>query len=86
MRIEYLILIILGLAFYKINIKEYRKKRDRKYFLEDKLKPSSRIITKTGIVAYVNKIDGSNVEIITGSEENPTYMVIDKSYIKDILS
>lgn len=85
MRLEYIILIILAVWFYFTNINEYRKDKNREYFLNDNLKVSSKVITKSGIIGYVAKIDKNEVILITGDEENLSYIKIDKSYIENIL-
>lgn len=85
MRLEYIILIILAAWFYFTNINEYRKDKNREYFLNDNLKVSSKVITKSGIIGYVAKIDKNEVILITGDEENLSYIKIDKSYIENIL-
>lgn len=85
MRLEYIILIILVVWFYFTNINEYRKDKNREYFLNDNLKVSSKVTTKSGIIGYVAKIDKNEVILITGDEENPSYIKIDKSYIENIL-
>lgn len=85
MRLEYIILIILAVWFYFTNINEYRKDKNREYFLNDNLKVSSKVITKSGIIGYVAKIDKNELILITGDEENLSYIKIDKSYIENIL-
>ena len=85
MRLEYIILIILVVWFYFTNINEYRKDKNREYFLNDNLKVSSKVTTKSGIIGYVAKIDKNEVILITGDEENLSYIKIDKSYIENIL-
>lgn len=85
MKLEYIILIILAVGFYLTNIKEYRKEKNREYFINDKLKVSSKIITKSGIIGYVVKIDKNEVTLITGNEENSSYITLDKEYIENIL-
>lgn len=85
MKLEYLILLIFAIAFYFINIKDYKKEKERRNFIEENLKVSSRIITKSGIIAYVTKIDGNIITIVTGDQINHSYIEIDKSYIENIL-
>lgn len=85
MKLEYLILLIFAIAFYFINIKDYKKEKERRSFIEENLKVSSRIITKSGIIAYVTKIDGNIITIVTGDQINHSYIEIDKSYIENIL-
>lgn len=85
MRLEYIILIILAVGFYYTNLNDYRKNKNRENFINDNLKKTSRIITKSGIIGYVTKIDKNEVTIITGEGENTSYLTIEKSYIDNIL-
>ena len=85
MKLEYLILLIFAIAFYFINMKDYKKEKERKRYIEENLKVSSKIITKSGIIAYVSKIDGNIVTIVSGDQVNHSYIEIDKSYIENIL-
>ena len=85
MRLEYIILIILAIGFYYTNLSEYRKDKNRENFINDNLKKTSKIITKSGIIGYVTKIDKNEVTIITGESENISYLTIEKSYIDNIL-
>lgn len=85
MRLEYIILIILAIGFYYININDYRKDKNRENFINDNLKETSKIITKSGIIGYVKKIDKNEVIVITGEGENLSYLTIEKSYIDNIL-
>lgn len=85
MRLEYIVLIILSICFYKVNIKDYKDKRDRKRYINDNLKKSSKVLTKTGIIAYVVNMDGDKITIVTANDTNPSYLDIDKSYIEKIL-
>ena len=85
MKLEYLILIILAVGFYYTNIKEYRKEREKNRYIENNLKESSKIITKSGIIGYVVNIDKNFLTIISGEGEKTSYITIEKSYIEDIL-
>lgn len=85
MRLEYIILIILAVGFYYTNILDYRKDKNRENFINDNLKVSSKIITKSGIVGYVTEINKNEITIITGERDKPSYLTIDKSYIENIL-
>ena len=85
MRLEYIILIILAVGFYYTNILDYRKDKNRENFINDNLKVSSKIITKSGIVGYVTEINKNEITIITGEHDKPSYLTIDKSYIENIL-
>lgn len=85
MRLEHIILIILAIGFYYININDYRKDKNRENFINDNLKETSKIITKSGIIGYVKKIDKNEVIVITGEGENLSYLTIEKSYIDNIL-
>lgn len=85
MKLEYLILLIFAIAFYFINIKDYKREKERKRYIEENLKVSSKIITKSGIIAYVSKIEGNIVTIVSGDQVNHSYIEIDKSYIENIL-
>ena len=66
-------------------MKDYKKEKERKRYIEENLKVSSKIITKSGIIAYVSKIDGNIVTIVSGDQVNHSYIEIDKSYIENIL-
>ena len=85
MRLDYIILIILAVGFYYTNILDYRKDKNRENFINDNLKVSSKIITKSGIVGYVTEINKNEITIITGERDKPSYFTIDKSYIENIL-
>lgn len=85
MRLEHIILIILAIGFYYININDYRKDKNRENFINENLKETSKIITKSGIIGYVKKIDKNEVIVITGEGENLSYLTIEKSYIDNIL-
>lgn len=85
MRLEYIILIILAVAFYYINLNDYRKEKNRENFINNNLKIGSKVITKTGIIGYVKKINKNEVILITGEGENHSYLTIEKSYIDNIL-
>lgn len=85
MRLEYIILIILAIGFYYVNINDYRKDKNRENFVNDNIKESSKVITKSGIIGYVKKINKNEVTIITGEGENLSYLTIEKSYIDNIL-
>lgn len=66
-------------------MKDYKKEKERKRYIEENLKVSSKIITKSGIIGYVSKIDGNIVTIVSGDQVNHSYIEIDKSYIENIL-
>lgn len=85
MRLEYIILIILAVGFYYINLSDYRKDKNRESYVNDNLKESSKVITKSGIIGYVKKINKNEVLIITGEGEKLSYLKIEKSYIDNIL-
>ena len=85
MRLEYIILIILAVVFFQVNITDYRKDRNRETFVNDNLKISSKIITKSGIIGYVTNINGNEVTLVTGEGEKGSYIIIDKSSIENIL-
>ena len=85
MRLEYIILIILAVAFYYINLNDYRKEKNRENFINNTLKIGSKVITKTGIIGFVKKIDKNEVILITGEGESYSYLTIEKSYIDNIL-
>lgn len=85
MKLEYIILIILAVGFYYTNILDYRKDKNREIFVNDNLKVSSKIITKSGIVGYVTNINKNEVTIVTGEVEKRSYLIIEKSYIENIL-
>lgn len=85
MKLEYIILIILAVGFYYTNILDYRKDKNREIFVNDNLKVSSKVITKSGIIGYVTNINKNEVIIVTGEVEKPSYLIIEKSYIENIL-
>ncbi|MCW6678023.1 preprotein translocase subunit YajC [Anaerococcus sp. NML200574] len=85
MKLEYIILILLASGFYYTNIKEYRKEREKNRYIENNLKESNKIITKSGIIGYVTNIDKNVITIITGEGAKTSYITIEKSYIEDIL-
>ena len=85
MKLEYIILIILAIGFYYTNILDYRKDKNRENFVNDNLKVSSKVITKSGIIGYVTNINKNEVTIVTGEFEKPSYLIIEKSYIENIL-
>ena len=85
MKLEYIILIILAIGFYYTNILDYRKDKNREIFVNDNLKVSSKVITKSGIIGYVTNINKNEVTIVTGEVEKPLYLIIEKSYIENIL-
>lgn len=85
MRLEYIILIILAIGFYYINLGDYRKDKNRENYVNDNLREGSKVITKSGIIGYVKKINKNEVTLITGEGENLSYLTIEKSYIDNIL-
>ena len=85
MKLEYIILIILAVGFYYTNILEFRKDKNRENFINDNLKISSKVITRSGILGYVTNINTNEVTIVTGEVEKPSYLIIEKSYIENIL-
>ncbi|WP_299032617.1 preprotein translocase subunit YajC [uncultured Anaerococcus sp.] len=85
MRLEYIILIILAVGFFHTNIIEYRKDKNRETFVNDNLKVSSKVMTKSGLIGYVSKINKNEIIIITGDGENTSHITIDKSFIDNIL-
>ena len=85
MKLEYIILILLASGFYYTNIKEYRKEREKNRYIENNLKESNKIITKSVIIGYVTNIDKNVITIITGEGAKTSYITIEKSYIEDIL-
>lgn len=85
MKLEYLILILLAVGFYYTNVKEYRKEREKNRYIENNLKESNKIITKSGIIGYVTNIDKNLITIISGEGAKTSYITIEKSYIEDIL-
>ncbi|WP_308652601.1 preprotein translocase subunit YajC [uncultured Anaerococcus sp.] len=85
MKLEYIILIILAVGFYYTNILDYRKDKNREIFVNDNLKVSSKVITKSGIIGYVTNINKNEVTIVTGGVEKRSYLIIEKSYIENIL-
>lgn len=85
MRLEYIILIFLAVGFYFTNILDYRKDKNRENFVNDNLKISSKVITKSGIIGYVTDINKNEVTIVTGEVDKASYLTIDKSYIENIL-
>ena len=86
MKLEYIILCLLAILFYNNNIKDYIEKRDKERFVNENLKIGSKIMTKSGVIAYVKAIDKNIITIISGNEENYSYFTIEKSYIDHIIS
>lgn len=85
MRLEYIILIILAIGFYFTNILDYRKDKNRENFVNDNLKISSKVITKSGIIGYVTELNKNEITIVTGGVDQQSYLTIEKSYIENIL-
>ena len=85
MRLEYIILIILAIGFYYENINQYRKDKNKKNYINDNLDISSKIITKSGIIGYVTKINENEITIVSGAGDKLSHLIIDKSYIENIL-
>lgn len=86
MKIEYIILIILALGFYQVTVKDYIEKKKNKDFINDNLEEGSKIITFSGIIGEVSKIDGEIITILSGDRDNFSTLNIKKSEIKNIIS
>lgn len=86
MKIEYIILIILALGFYQVSVKDYIEKKKNRDFINDNLEVGSKIITFSGIIGEVSKIDGEIITILSGDRDNFSTLNIKKSEIKNIIS
>lgn len=86
MKIEYIILIILALGFYQVTVKDYIEKKKNKNFINDNLEEGAKIITFSGIIGEVSKIDGEIITILSGDRDSFSTLNIKKSEIKNIIS
>lgn len=86
MKIEYIILIILAIGFYQVTVKDYIEKKKNKNFINDNLEEGCKIITFSGIIGEVSKIDGEIITILSGDRDNFLTLNIKKSEIKNIIS
>lgn len=84
-RLEYIILIILSLSYYFYVKKEEDKLRDNKDFIKENLTNGSKIITESGIVGEVVKIDGNTCIIVSGDLDRISYFKITIDSIGKIL-
>lgn len=85
MKLEYIILIILAIGFYESSIKEARKLRKNKEFINDNLDIGSKIRTKSGIIGQVIELEKDRVVIISGNYQNNSNLTIDKNEIEHII-
>ena len=85
MKLEYLILIVLAIGFYETSIKEDKKIRNNKDFIENNLDIGSIISTYSGIIGEVIEISGESVVILSGNSGNISSLNIKKSEIKNII-
>lgn len=86
MKLEYIILIVLAIGFYETSVKEYLKDKKNKDFIINNLKLGSKVITNKGIIGEVVEINNEDVIIISGSNENHSYMRILIKEIKNIIN
>lgn len=84
-RLEYLILIILCLAYYFYVMKDDKKIRDNKKYVKNNLKVGSKIITATGIIGEIIKIDEDSVLLISGEDDKASYFKITIDSIEKII-
>ncbi len=84
-RLEYVILIILCLAYYFYVVKEDRNKSSNTKFIKSNLKEGSKIITKSGLIGQVIKIDKNEVLIVSGKENKFSYLNITIDSIEKII-
>lgn len=85
MKIEYLILIILLVYFYKISIKDSISESKNKKFIQENLKIGSYVVIMSGIIGEVIEMDESTVIIVSGNREHRSYLRIEKESIKKII-
>ena len=85
LKLEYIILIILALMFYFYSLKDDINRKKNKKFIDNNLSEGSKIVTKSGIIGEVTKIDDSYVIIATGTLDSITYLKVEKDSIKSIL-
>lgn len=84
-RLEYVILIILALAYYFYVTKEDKIRKNNQAFIKKNLKEGSKIITQSGIIGEVIKIDQASVLIASGEGEKFSYLNITKDSIEKII-
>lgn len=85
MKLEYLIIIIILYYFYETSLKNEMIEKKNKKFIDKNLSEGSKVVTKSGIVGEVTKLDGSYVIIATGIMDNISYLKVKKDSIKSIL-
>ena len=85
MKLEYLIIIIILYYFYETSLKNEMVEKKNKKFIDRNLSEGSKVITKSGIIGEVMKIEDSYVIIATGSLDSITYLKVEKDSIKSIL-
>ncbi|MDD7044118.1 MAG: preprotein translocase subunit YajC [Anaerococcus sp.] len=85
MKLEYIIILILIGYFYKVSVRDYLVEKKNSKFIRENLQISSKVLTKSGIVGEVVSMDGESLVIITGSEDNNSYLEIVIDEIKSIL-
>lgn len=85
MKLEYIALLILAFGFYETSIKDSKKRKKAKDFVENNLEVGSKITTFSGIVGEVISIDGQKVTIVSGTIEKHSYLTIKKSEIETII-
>ena len=85
MKLEYLVLIILLIYYYKTSIKDKIFEDKNKKIIKENLKVGSKVITKSGIIAEVIEIDDISLIILTGNNLNHSYLRIDRDSIKTII-
>lgn len=85
MKLEYLIIIIILYYFYETSLKNEMIEKKNKKFIDENLSEGSKIVTKSGIIGEVTKIEDNCVIIATGSLDNITYLKVEKDSIKSII-
>lgn len=85
MKLEYLILIILLIYYYKTSIKDKLSDDKNKKFIKENLKQGSKIITKSGIIAEVIEIDNPYLLVVTGNNMNQSYLKIEVDSVRAII-
>ena len=85
MKLEYLIIIIILYYFYETSLKNEMIEKKNKKFIDENLSEGSKIVTKSGIIGEVTKIEDNCVIIATGTLDSITYLKVEKDSIKSIL-
>lgn len=85
LRLEYIILIVLCLAYYFYVKKDEDRKRDNIKFIKNNLTVGSKVISNSGIIGEVIDIDELSCLILTGDIDKVSYIKITKDSIAKIL-